>query len=260
MQFSQAGAAHIAITGRSLGALQTASDEVIAIAPGCKVKSIAADLVSESAVGQVFEALPGLPDVVINNAGVSLSQTHVADSDPDAWWRDWEVNVKATYLVTRAYLRAFQQQHQQPSTKTQQGTIVNLSSSVSDLVSPNMSSYGASKTAVNRFTETVQLEYGGRGIRCLAFHPGGIASTGMGKTAPEQFRKRLIDTVDLAAGTALYLSNPRANYLNGRFVYANWDMEKVEKLKEQIVRENLLVAKINYGSTLSTEVEGLPPP
>ena len=37
-------------------------------------------------------------------------------------------------------------------------------------------------------------------------------------------------------------------------------MEKVEKMKEQIVEENLLVAKINYGSTLSTEVEGLPPP
>lgn len=37
-------------------------------------------------------------------------------------------------------------------------------------------------------------EHAKQGVRCIAFHPGGIAETGMGQTAPEQFRSYLYDT------------------------------------------------------------------
>lgn len=37
-------------------------------------------------------------------------------------------------------------------------------------------------------------EHAKQGVRCIAFHPGGIAETGMGQAAPEQFRSRLYDT------------------------------------------------------------------
>jgi hypothetical protein len=75
----------------------------------------------------------------------------------------------------------------------------------------------------------------------------------MGQTALEQYRANLIDTVDLAAGTALYLTTPEAGYLDGRFVYSNWNMEHVETLRDTIVKHNLLVARIDYGSVLSAE-------
>lgn len=129
---------------------------------------------------------------------------------------------------------------------------------MSDLIVPNTTAYGTSKLAVNRFTELIQHEYGKQGVRALSFHPGGIASTGMGQRAPQQFKNRLIDTVDLAAGTALYLTTPEATYLDGRFVYSNWNMEEVAKLKDDIVKDNLLVARIDYGPILSPEVVGLP--
>lgn len=38
------------------------------------------------------------------------------------------------------------------------------------------------------------LEHAKQGVRCIAFHPGGIAETSMGQKAPEQFRSRLYDT------------------------------------------------------------------
>jgi NAD(P)-dependent dehydrogenase (short-subunit alcohol dehydrogenase family) len=180
----------------------------------------------------------------LNNAGVSLAQTHTADSDTQNWWSDWEVNVHGLYFVTRAWLRAL---------AGKPGVVVSTSSSVGDLAAPNMSSYGTSKMAVNRLTEIIQLEYGKEGVRALAFHPGGTASTGMGQAAPEQYRHRLLDTVDLAAGTALYLTTPKAEYLNGRFVYSNWDIQHVEKLKDDIVKNNLLVSRIDYGPILSPE-------
>ena len=249
-QFALAGASRIWITGRDMNALQETQASTEKLVPGCKVHSITADLTSPDDVTKLFEGLSDeVPDILLNNAGVSLAQQLIADSDPKKWWEDWEVNMHGLYLVTRAWLRIL---------AGKPGVVVNTSSSVADLVAPNMSSYGTTKTAVNRFTEALQLEYGKQGVRALAFHPGGIASTGMGQTAPEQFRHRLIDTVDLAAGTALYLTTPGAEYLNGRFVYSNWNMEEVEKLKDSIIKDNLLVARIDYGPILSAEVVGLP--
>ena len=134
--------------------------------------------------------------------------------------------MKGLYLCTRTYLRAL---------AGKPGVILNVSSSVSDMVSPNLSSYATSKTAVNRsvrlpwlivyvpslisgpagsrkqfilvrhhFHEPKasskfeshlrQAEHAEQGVRCVAFHPGGIAETGMGQTAPPQFRSRLYDT------------------------------------------------------------------
>lgn len=63
--------------------------------------------------------------------------------------------------------------------------------------------------------------------------------------------------VNLAAGTALYLSTPRASFLAGRFVFSNWDMEQLEGLKEKIVNENLLISRIRFGDQLGSAV--IPP-
>ncbi|KAF2676984.1 NAD(P)-binding protein [Lentithecium fluviatile CBS 122367] len=249
-QFALAGAVRITITGREKKALDTTKAEVEAQSPGVSVTTVEADVTSEDDVSAVFAALPAgqAPDILINNAGINADFS-IADSDPATWWRDWEVNVKGTYLVTRAYLRLLD---------GKPGTIINVSTSISNTVLPNMSSYATSKHAVNRFTESVQLEYGAQGVRCMAFHPGGIASTGMGQRAPLQFRGSLLDTPELAAGTALYLSTPEASYLNGRLVFADWNMEEVEKLKDSIVKDNLLVSRINWGPSISTEIVGLP--
>ena len=250
MQFALAGATKIAIAGRDLAALKATKIEVEAQSPGCTVTMLAGDVTSEDAVSAIFAAFASgpPPDVVVNNAGIN-ADFRVADSDPPTWWHDWEVNVKGTYLCTRAYLRLLD---------GKPGTILNVSTSISDAVLPNMSSYATSKMAVNRFTECVQLEYGAQGVRCLAFHPGGIASTGMGQRAPLQFKGSLLDTPDLAGGTALYLSTPEASYLDGRFVFADWNLEAVEKLKDSIIRDNLLVSRINFGPFMSQEIVGLP--
>ena len=54
----------------------------------------------------------------------------------------------------------------------------------------------------------------------------------------------------IAGGTALYLSTPRAAFLDGRFVYANWDMEQVESIKDEIVSKDLLVSRVQYGDRM----------
>ena len=250
-QFALAGAVKVIITGRDQEALNSAKADIEKEAPGCTVIGVAADVAKEEDAAIVFAALAGaVADVLVNNVGVNSSAVLIADSDPIAWWKDWEVNVKGTYLMTRAYLR---------SLEGRPGTIINVTTSVADMAVPNMSAYGSSKLAINRLTQIVNAEYGApQGVRCVCFHPGGVASTDMGQQAPAQFRGSLLCTADLGGGTALYLSTPEAAFLDGRMVYADWNMERVEAMKEEIIRENLLVSQINFGSALSTEIVGLP--
>ena len=49
-----------------------------------------------------------------------------------------------------------------------------------------------------------------------------------------------VSTVELAAAFNLYLASPRADYLRGRFVTANWDVPELESHKEQIESGQLL--------------------
>ena len=50
----------------------------------------------------------------------------------------------------------------------------------------------------------------------------------------------------LPAATALYLTLPRARYLSGRFINAQWDMEELETHRERIISEDLLKMRV-YG-------------
>ncbi|KAI9849923.1 MAG: hypothetical protein M1837_000137 [Sclerophora amabilis] len=177
-QFAHAGAKIVIISGRSSAPLEETKSIIETAAPGCTVLPVSVDVVDKSSVQSLFDNLPNTPDVLVNNAGVSLSQNTIVDSNINVWWSDWETNIKGLYLCTRAYLRALAENP---------GVILNVSSSVADMVSPNISSYGTSKLAVNRSTEFVHLEHANQDVRCIAFHPGGIAETGMGQKAPEQF-------------------------------------------------------------------------
>jgi NAD(P)-dependent dehydrogenase (short-subunit alcohol dehydrogenase family) len=187
------------------------------------------DLRSQSGVG--------LPDVLVNNAGSALSIKSIVDSDPEEWWKDWECNVRGTYLCSRAYLKALD---------GKPGTIINTSSGGSSGVAPGFSGYSGSKAGVNRLTEYIDAEHAEQGIRCFAYHPGGIGTTDMGQNAPEWLAPYLTDTTDLAAGTCLYLATPRADYLTGRYVSSNWDLEFVETMKEEIVKMDLLKTKVSF--------------
>ena len=57
-----------------------------------------------------------------------------------------ELNLKSTYLSSRMYLRAL---------KGKSGVILNVSSSASSTMIECLSSYGPSKTAVNRLTDFI---------------------------------------------------------------------------------------------------------
>ncbi len=128
------------------------------------------DVSDERAVGdamsEVVDRLGGI-DVLVNAAGIlRAARTH--ESTLAMWNLVIGVNLTGTYLMTRAALG--------PMLDQGHGVIVNFSSTSASFGHPHMAAYAASKGGIDAFTHTIALEYGKRGIRCVAVAPGSIQS------------------------------------------------------------------------------------
>ena len=116
---------------------------------------------------EVRDWMPAPLGVVVNNAGVTVSQT-AADAAPED--DEWVIDVNFWGVVhgTRAYLPILLQQDA--------GAIVNVSSVFGLVGWPTQSAYCASKAAVRGYTESLRHELRGSGVRAVCVHPGGVAT------------------------------------------------------------------------------------
>lgn len=127
--------------------------------------SIAADVSREDdvelAFTQVIDQLGGL-DILVNNAGIVGTDTPVRDLQVGDWDRVLDVNLKGTYLCSRAAVR-----HMIPK---KSGAIVSMASISGKEGNANMAPYSVSKAGVICFTKTLAKEMFEHGIRvnCLA--------------------------------------------------------------------------------------------
>ncbi|PLX43303.1 MAG: NAD(P)-dependent oxidoreductase, partial [Hyphomicrobiales bacterium] len=105
------------------------------------------------------------------------------------------------------------------------------------------SDYQTSKHAINRLCEFVQSDHGEDGIKCFAIHPGGV-STELGRSMPDAMHQYLIDNPQLAACFAVWLCSGRADWAAGRYLSATWDVDDLTALKDEILRDDLLVNRL----------------
>lgn len=108
----------------------------------------------------------GVPNVLINNAGVIGPVAATADLDEDAYAKVCAINQHGVFLGMKTVLPGM--------VAGGSGSIVNISS-ISGIVaivgSPNLA-YVGSKFAVRGMTKQVAVEYGPAGIRVNSVHPG----------------------------------------------------------------------------------------
>ncbi|EMR68570.1 putative short chain dehydrogenase reductase protein [Eutypa lata UCREL1] len=227
--FARSGATSIVLAGRDAKALEESKVSIQAESPGCQVLCVPTDITQPESVASLFQKA-GKTDILINNAGSTGAIGPLAATDFQKWWTAYDINIRGTYMVTCEFLRRLE---------GGPGVILNVSSRSSYVTAPGMSAYQVSKSALNRLTEFVD-----KGVVAIAFHPGGVPGTKVADAAPEWLRKTFKDTPALPAATALYLTLPRAQYLSGRFVNAQWDMEELETHRERIVSEDLLKMRV----------------
>lgn len=107
----------------------------------------------------------GVPDVVINNAGVGHSQLLKDLSYEDFEWL-MSINFWGMVYGSKAFLDRM--------LKRGSGTIVNISSCMGFVGMPASGAYNTSKFAIRGYTETLRCELRGSGVNALCVHPGAI--------------------------------------------------------------------------------------
>jgi NAD(P)-dependent dehydrogenase (short-subunit alcohol dehydrogenase family) len=245
--FAEAGAKAVYITARSEDALKETRTLVEKANPEAQCAWSVCDVTRadevEAAVADCVAKFGGI-DAADANAGYLGPWTKIGESDPASWWRSWEVNVRGAYHVVR-----FTLPHLIPSAKryaargSSGGHLILLSSVGAQLLMPGASDYQTSKHAINRLCEFVQTDHEEDGIKCFAIHPGGVA-TELGLSMPEALHEYLDDDPNLAASFAVWLCSGRADWAKGRYLSATWDVDELTSLKDDILRNDLLVNRL----------------
>lgn len=129
--------------------------------PGSEV--IAADLSTREGCALVEERLAKGVDLLVNNAGRGLGVPfhHSTADDEDALL---DLNVRAVLRLSHAAL--------EPMLRQGSGAILNVSSVAGFSPGVRGATYSASKAWVTNFSESLDLQYRHRGVRCVAVCPG----------------------------------------------------------------------------------------
>ncbi|KIC46230.1 SDR family oxidoreductase [Tateyamaria sp. ANG-S1] len=152
--------AHVVLAARSTQALATLAKETGGTAIPCDVSDFDAVQKMMAAAGDV--------DVLINNAGLIDPIARLTDSDPDAWGRVVDVNVKGVYHGLRAALPGMMARGA--------GTVINISSGAATSALEGWSHYCATKAAVLSLTRVADREARGAGVRVMGLSPGTVAT------------------------------------------------------------------------------------
>ena len=155
----------------------------------------------------------GRIDILVNNAGITKDGLLIRMDDAQ-WDRVLAINLRGTFLCTRAASKIF--------LKQRRGRIISIASVVGIFGNPGQANYAASKAGIIGFTKAVAKELGSRGVTCNAIAPGFI-KTEMTEALPEQAKQRLMDAIPLGAlgepsdvaHAALFLASDAARYITG---------------------------------------------
>lgn len=90
--YAEAGAAQVAILGRTQRTLSETKSIIDAQSPATKVTTHVVDVADEETVGKTATEIRGW-DVLILNAGVGSEPTTIEKSNLGHWWRAYEVRV-----------------------------------------------------------------------------------------------------------------------------------------------------------------------
>ncbi|KAJ9602580.1 hypothetical protein H2200_012773 [Cladophialophora chaetospira] len=206
--------------------------------PEPKFISVKVDVTSEQSVTEAFKTVSAKfdsLDFVINNAGTLAGYIPLVKSEPSKWWRDWEVNVKGPYLISRAFMPLV--------LKGKQKTFVVVSSVGAHFTLPGGSAYESSKLAVLKLNYYLNVEHESDGVLAYAIAPGGVF-TAMASTFPVELHDRLTDTPYMVADTLVFLTRERREWLANRYIDSRWDMEELMAKKEEIVQKDLLKVRM----------------
>jgi len=192
------------------------------LATGARVWSYPLEVLdgaASAALARQIERDAGAVDILVNNAGVTQVMPF-ALLEEDDWDRVMDVNVKGTFLVTKAFARGM--------IRRKRGAIVNIGSLAGMRVLDVPVHYATAKSAIVGFTFSLAREFGRYGIRVNVVVPG-MLTEGVSVNVPPAQREEYNRFCTLSrageprevAELVAFLASDRASYINGQAVFVD---------------------------------------
>jgi glucose 1-dehydrogenase len=195
----------------------------VARANGRSAAIARADVGLEQDVEAAFDrigAAIGIPDILVNAAGINMSGDHVADMELGQWERMLRTDLTGSFLTCRRFVRDLQQ-------AGRGGAIINITSIHAFVMRAGGADYDAAKGGQRNLTRTLALEVARKNITVNAIAPGMIL-TPMNERAmtDEEYRRSLERNIpagragkpEEVAAVAVFLASPAAAYITGSTV------------------------------------------
>ncbi|KAF2786538.1 NAD(P)-binding protein [Melanomma pulvis-pyrius CBS 109.77] len=229
--FAQAGAKVIAIFGRRVGNLQSAAEEVrrANLAGTTTVVFESVDISQRVALEAAFASASNKADgakvdVLVNNAGSLKPLSPLATYGEKELRESIEGNLIGSFNVVQAVVPLLA-----PGAK-----ILNISSGIAHINPiPGFWAYSSLKLAIVKMFDFLQAEHPDLGV--FNIQPG-VVETELSHVSSFQGQ----DDVALPAHFNVWIASPEAEFLKGKFVWANWDVDELKALAEE-VRESMLL-------------------
>lgn len=158
----------------------------------------------------------GIPNILINNAGIGGPFHRIDEVSDEEWYQIINTNLKSIFNLSK---------HLLPLMKNANfGRIVNIASIQGYLGAALSSTYVASKHGVIGYTRAVASEWGQYGITCNAICPGYVDTRmGVQNSKVEDHYQKIIEKTPLGrlahpkeiASLVKYLTQDEASFING---------------------------------------------
>lgn len=190
---------------------------------GIDARGEALDVTDSAAVAALAGKL-GDASILVNNAGVALSDVRAEDTSDEHWRFHMAVNLDGLFYCCREFGRRMLAHGS--------GSIVNIGSMSGFIVNKPQpqSFYNASKAAVHHLTKSLAAEWGQRGVRVNAVAPTyietpltkfGMENKPMADVWLEMTPMGRVGQPDEIASVVLFLASDASSLLTGSIVVAD---------------------------------------
>ena len=216
--------ADVVVTSRTQSAVDQVAAEIVAT--GRRALAVRVDVSDETSVRDMVEKVLkefGKIDILVNNAGIVTPFREVVDLPVEEWDRTLSVNLRGTFLCSKAVLPTM--------IARRYGKIINVGAGVVDeRVHVGMSPYCASKAGVINFTRQLAAEVRRFGVNVNVLDPQAVRTSMAAQfelseeTKQWLMRQQVVDeelrfrSPEEIVPILTFLASDESRAINGRFL------------------------------------------